>query len=248
MFLDFFREVPNPAKSVQMFTPLYFFIITLLILSIIILVKYAKKIKESKYEEFIRYIIFIIMFTAEFYFIFFSWIKGEWSFPLHLCGLCVIMTLILLITKNYNVFETVFFIGISGGIVAFIIPDNGGYGFDNIRFYAFFFNRLLIILVPLYFKIGYDFVIRKDTLIKTSLFVIIAWLINFAINTFLRSLTTLKANYMFTHELPKSLVGFFPKFPWYIFIFGMIAFLMFLSIYLATGEKVPFAKKIESNH
>ena len=72
----------------------------------------------------------------------FSWhgwnlIVGTWSIqkhlPLHLCAISAWASIYVLWTRNYRVFEIVFFIGIAGASQSLLTPEAGIYGLPHFR-------------------------------------------------------------------------------------------------------------------
>jgi hypothetical integral membrane protein (TIGR02206 family) len=78
-----------------------------------------------------------------------AWHPGT-SLPLHLCGASIVLSAIMLINKNYTLFEINYFWGLGGAIQALLTPDIGMYGFPHYRFFQFFTSHGLIIVAVLY--------------------------------------------------------------------------------------------------
>ncbi|MBI5829406.1 MAG: TIGR02206 family membrane protein [Chloroflexi bacterium] len=57
---------------------------------------------------------------------------GQWTIqtmlPLHLCSVMVFLSAFMLITKNYTLYEYLYFLGIGGAFRAVLTPDLGLYG------------------------------------------------------------------------------------------------------------------------
>jgi hypothetical integral membrane protein (TIGR02206 family) len=62
---------------------------------------------------------------------------GEWTIqthlPFHLCAVLVWTSLVMLLTKNYHIYEFVYFLGIAGASQALLTPEAGIYGFPHYR-------------------------------------------------------------------------------------------------------------------
>ena len=79
---------------------------------------------------------------------------GTWSvkfmLPLHLSGVLVWMTPVLLITGNRRLFAISYFAGIPGTLLALLLPELGSYGLPHFRVVSFFIAHILLFLAPLY--------------------------------------------------------------------------------------------------
>src|SRR5512143_2574692 len=82
---------------------------------------------------------------------------GLWSIqtmlPLHMCSVFVWLTACMLYTRNYQIYELAYFMGIGGAIQALITPDAGPYGFPHYRAIQTFFAHGLLVIVPIYMTV-----------------------------------------------------------------------------------------------
>ncbi len=73
------------------------------------------------------------------------WVHGLWSIqymlPLHLCMLFTWLSVIMLLTRSYRIFEFAYFMGIGGAIQALLTPDIGVYGFPHFRAFQSFISH-----------------------------------------------------------------------------------------------------------
>ena len=78
------------------------------------------------------------------------------NLPFHLCGISVFLVAVLLITRNYKLFEISYFWGLSGASISILTPDVG-YVFPHLLNITFFLSHALIIIGVLYmiFVFGY---------------------------------------------------------------------------------------------
>lgn len=106
--------------------PFYFFsqhhINTLLILVgiYILIFLFRNKLRTPKIDIKIRYIIAASLILQELSLDMWKLYNGAWhprtSLPLHLCGASIVLSAIMLINKNYTLFEINYFWGLGGAI------------------------------------------------------------------------------------------------------------------------------------
>jgi len=103
-------------------------IITLLIILLLpICLFYFRKLinNNKKVDLFIRTLLIISMLTVEF--LLYGWLiktnQWDWSdsLPLQLCGISMYLCCYTLITKNYKVYEIIYFWGLAGAIQAILL-------------------------------------------------------------------------------------------------------------------------------
>jgi len=79
---------------------------------------------------------------------------GQWNIqtmiPLHVCSVLVWLGGIMLVTKNYTIYEFAYFMGIGGALQALLTPDLGIYGFPHYRFFQTFISHGLIVTSAIY--------------------------------------------------------------------------------------------------
>ncbi len=207
-------------------------------LGVFLTLKYSKKIAASpKGEKIFLGIIFIALLVVGPYFEIKGNLNGNLHFPLHLCTLTLYFTLALIIFKKEKLFDIVYFTGILGAIVTFIVPDGSG-GINSIAFYTFLIGHLSILIVPIYFyKTRLNWAISLKKVVFAFSFIVVLFLFDFFINSVLRYFDLGSFNYMYTHALPHELEGVLPAWPFYIPFFLLIAFVLFYLIYFFTKRK-----------
>ncbi|MEF3274684.1 MAG: TIGR02206 family membrane protein [Chloroflexus sp.] len=81
------------------------------------------------------------------------WVHGLWSIqymlPLHLCTLFTWLSVAMLLTRSYRIFEFAYFMGIGGALQALLTPDIGIYGFPHFRAFQSFISHGGIVLAAL---------------------------------------------------------------------------------------------------
>ena len=159
-----------------------------------------------------------------------TWTLGT-SLPLHLCGLAVVLSAVMLVNNNYRLFELNYFWGLGGAVQALLTPDIGAYGFPHFRFFQFFISHGLIILASLYmvFVAGYRPTHKSiwRTFIVTNIYMVFIAGFNWLTN----------GNYLFICHKPVdgSLIDFMGPWPWYILSLEVVAVLSFYIYYAPYG-------------
>lgn len=112
------------------------------------------------------------------------------SLPLNLCDFSIIPITWLLVTKNYKVFEIVYFWALGGTIQSYITP-NMHFGFPHLEFWCFYFQHGGEILIVLYFVFVVGYRPQAISVVKSYL-----WLLALILSVYVFNLVT-GANYMF---------------------------------------------------
>ena len=160
-----------------------------------------------------------------------QWSMGE-SLPLHLCGVALILSAIMLVNDSYFLYELTYFWGFGGAIQAILTPDST-YGFPHYRFFQVFVSHGAIVTASVYmtFVVGYRPTFKS--LIKTF------WITN-VYTAFIALVNLLvDGNYLFICHKPDtpSLLDYLGPWPWYILSLEVVGVISFLIYY------APFAIK-----
>ncbi|MBN2533506.1 MAG: TIGR02206 family membrane protein [Spirochaetales bacterium] len=171
----------------------------------------------------------------------FSW--GE-HLPLHLCGVGIILGPVMLLKKNYALYELIYFWGFGGAVQALLTPDLL-YGFPHYIFFQYFLSHGLIIIACVYMTFVVGFRPTWKSLFKvfiiTNIYMGIMALVNLATN----------GNYMFLCEKPvnPTIYDFLGPWPWYILSvegIGIIVMLVFYSPFVIKDMVVKLRKKADN--
>lgn len=235
IFTRFFGHDIDFDLAIQPFTWQHYLIMFLGVLSIVLTLKFADKLKTYKYENRVRIGFTIWLLFLEMSYHLHYWLFGMFSIPLHICSFGVMLSIVLLSTNSKKVFEILFFVGIFGGLLALFIPNTLGYTYFNMRYYHFIFLHISIAIVPVYYFKAYGFRIRLVSIYKTfGYFLLILPLVVFV--NYVKD-----KNYMFIGEKPDIIANLLPEWPYYIIIFVFLAFIMFHLLYLISNN---FGNKI----
>lgn len=153
------------------------------------------------------------------------------SLPLELCSISAIIIGIIALARNIKMIRFFYFLAVGGALQALATPDLV-YGPLHFRFWQFFLDHTLLILIPCTMLILYKIQLRKRDIIY-------AWLTlnGIAAIVFMMNLL-LDANYMFLRNKPlgTSLLDYLGPYPDYLLALEGVSLLFFIILYL------PFRK------
>ncbi|WHY63828.1 TIGR02206 family membrane protein [Cytobacillus firmus] len=190
---------------------------------------FRKTIK--RYDRKLRMIMFLLLFVLELLYHFWLYIGGYWeisfTLPLQLCSISLLLCLVLLATESKAVFQIVYYIGVTGALMAILTPELF-LGFPHFRFFQFFITHILIIWTCLYFVFVRQFRPTGRGLIESFIFLNLCAAAAF----FANKLTG--GNYMFLARKPQnnSLLDYFGPYPYYIITLEIAALFLFLLLLL----------------
>jgi hypothetical integral membrane protein (TIGR02206 family) len=179
----------------------------------------------------------VILWTNELGWHLWNLFTGQWTIqtmlPLHACSLLVWTGALMLVTRNYYIYEFCYFLGIGGAMQALLTPDLGIYGFPHYRFFQTYISHGLIITAALYMTLVYGFRPTWKSLVRVGATLLVYMGVVFFVNQWIGS------NYLFIAYKPPtgSLLDILPEWPVYIFYMILIGLAVFLLLYL------PFAIK-----
>lgn len=185
----------------------------------------------------IRWLLALILIANELAWHTWNYINGLWTIqtmlPLHLCSALVWLGALMLITKNYRIYEFMYFMGIGGAIQALATPGLGIYGFPHFAFFQYFLSHGLIITSAIFMTVVEGLRPTWKSMVRVfvwmNIYVVIVYLINVAIGS----------NYLMINYKPAtpSLLDLLPPWPVYILYMEIIGVVTMLILYL------PFAIK-----
>jgi hypothetical integral membrane protein (TIGR02206 family) len=185
----------------------------------------------------IRGLLALIMIGNEVAWHYWNYTYGKWTIqtmlPLHLCSLLVWTGAFILLTKNYRVYEFMYFMGIGGAIQALATPGLGNYNFPHFVFFQYFLSHALIITSAIYMTVVEGLRPTWKSMLRVAIWMNIYVAIVYFINTYLGS------NYLMIMAKPAtpSLLDLLPEWPIYILYMELIGVATMLLLYL------PFATK-----
>ena len=194
---------------------------------------YFRKIWGEKERKIVRWVFAIAIVATESSLHVWSIYWGIWDIqtmlPLHMCAVLIWLSSYMLVTKNYAIYEFVYFMGLGGAMQAVLTPaDAAAYNFPHFRIMQTFIAHGLLINIAIYMTVveGFRPTLQsfKRVFIGTNLYMIPVFFLNLAIGS----------NYLFVAGKPDfpTLLDMLAPWPWYIFEIEAIAFAIFFILYI----------------
>ncbi len=203
-------------------------VIVLINLSFILL----RKSQDQKLKDGVRYAIAAVLILAESSWHIWNIAIGEWTIqyhlPFHLCAIMLWASVIMLLTKNYRIFEFAYFLGIGGAIQAVLTPEAGIYGFPHYRVFQTLVAHGAIVTAGVFMTVVEGYRPTWSSLKRTVIWLNVYALIVTGINLLIGS------NYLYTIHKPDtaSLIDFLGPWPFYLIALEAIALLLCFLFYL----------------
>ena len=213
----------------------HFAVIGALVILNLILVSFRNASDVTKAA--IRWLLAFILVGNEVAWHYWNYLYGKWAIqtmlPLHLCSLLVWTGAFMLMTKNYRVYEFMYFMGIAGAIQALATPGIGLYGFPHFVFFQYFLSHGLIITSAIYMTVVEGFRPTLKSILRVVIWMNIYALVIYFVNIAIGS------NYLLINEKPPppTLLDLLPEWPVYIVYMELIGLMSILLLYF------PFAAK-----
>jgi hypothetical integral membrane protein (TIGR02206 family) len=196
-----------------------------IITTIILLPKYFNWASNKNYPKILAGVLLANLIIENIY----SYSTDKWSIqyslPLHMCGMSVLMSILVLFKYNTKIAHLVFYWGLTGGIYSLLTPefDQGDQGFF---FYSYFIGHGGLILTCLYLIIHNKFRPETNSWLRIFIYTQFAAV---AVGTF--NWVT-GSNYMYLITPPEVnnplIIG---NWPWYILFFEALAIVHFYLFY-----------------
>ena len=164
-------------------------------------------------------------------------VHGTWSIqehlPLHACSVMIWLAGIMIIKKNYHIYEFAYLMGIGSALQALLTPDIGIYGFPHFRFFQTYISHGLLVTSAIYMTTVEGMRPTWKSVSRVAVISNLYLIVVFGINHLVGS------NYMFVAHKPAgpTVLDALPAWPWYILYMEAMGMVMFLLLYL------PFAIK-----
>ena len=242
MIYDFFD--PNySGDPFQLFGPKHLLALGI-IFSIILWLIFGWKNPTEKGKRRARYLLAATLFIWESAWHIWSIWTGTWTItyhlPLHVCSIMVWLSIYMLLTKNYRIYEFSYFIGISGALQPLLTPEAGIYGLWHFRALQTMIAHGALVIAPIYMTTKEGFRPTWGSFLRvaigTNIYMVIIHFVNLAIGS----------NYLFTVGKPPtaSLLDVLGPWPVYILAMEAIGFVLFFLLYLPFIIKDIRTKKV----
>ncbi|MBT2682531.1 TIGR02206 family membrane protein [Bacillus sp. ISL-37] len=224
--------VPGTEDVFQLFSSVHLYTLAAFLLLIILLFLFRKPLRNPHINRIARVGLFLVLIISEISLQAWLWWSGHWSYqyslPLHLSSISLILSAILLLTKSYRLFEFTYFVGVGSALQAMITPDISLYTFPHYRYVHFFISHGGTVIANLFMVFVAGYRPTGKSIWKAFLWLNVYTLIVFIVNFLI------EGNYMYISEKPvnPSLIDYLGPWPWYILSLEVIAFITFVILYL----------------
>lgn len=206
---------------------------------------YFRKLWGEKEKKIVRWVFAVAIVVNESALHIWSVYWGIWDIqnmlPLHMCAVLIWSSAYMLVTKNYTIYEMVYFIGLSGAMQAVLTPaDAAAYNFPHFRIMQTFIAHGILINIAIYMTVveGFRPTLQsfKRVFIWTNIYMVVIFFLNLAIGS----------NYLFIAHKPEfpTLLDILAPWPWYILQIEAIGFAIFFLLYLPFLIKDQRAKRM----
>ncbi|MFZ5642541.1 MAG: TIGR02206 family membrane protein [Bacillota bacterium] len=212
--MDKFLSV-NSINELKIFSMEHILALAIIIIVCILIFICRQRLKKEKENKTFRYIwvCFSILPLVSFQ----AWTIGvstwslNYSLPLQLCDMALILSAVMMINKNNNVFEVVYIWGMGGAFQALLTPDLF-YSFPHFMFFKFFIAHGIVIVVISFMVFVEGCRPQPGALKRVFMFTNAYALAIAAFNIFTRS------NYLFLCQKPNmpSIFDLMGPWPWYL--------------------------------
>ncbi|MBO9131188.1 TIGR02206 family membrane protein [Bacillus sp. 165] len=191
-----------------------------------------KQLKKDLLNKIFRYSLAVTLLFSEISLMWWLNYIGVWSIqdslPLHLSSLSLLLSSLLLITRNYKLFEFTYFVGVGSALQAMITPDLHAYTFPHFRYVHFFISHGGIVVANLFIVFVEGFRPSLKSVFKAFLYLNSYTVFIFIINLLLQG------NYMYIMRKPvnPSILDYLGPWPIYIIPLEVITLATFLLLYI----------------
>lgn len=193
---------------------------------------WLRKSDNERIKDRVRYAIAIILLISESSWHIWNIATGQWSIqkhlPLHMCSVLIWLGIYMLFTKNYAIYEFVYFLGVGGALQAVITPEAGIYGFPHYRIFQTLTSHGTLVIAGVFMTVVVGFrpywSSFKRIFMWTNIYMVMVTIINVLINS----------NYLYTLRKPDtaSLMDVLGPWPWYLLSLELVGLVVCFILYL----------------
>ena len=208
----------------------------LITLAVIVLINlsfiWLRKSSSRLLKDRIRFAIAAVLVLAEGSWHVWNIAIGEWTMqthlPFHLCSVLVWSSVVMLLTRNYRIYEFAYFLGIAGAAQALLTPEAGIYGFPHFRVFQTLFAHGSIVTGAIFMTVVEGYRPTWSSLKRVVIWMNIYAVIVAGVNVLIGS------NYLYTLHKPEtaSLMDVLGPWPLYLISLELIALLLCILLYL----------------
>jgi len=230
----------------EMFSAAHFGGLAVLVIVIVCLVAFRKRMREQAINKGVRIGLAILLIGCEIslqlsYILSHNW--GVGSLPFQLCSLMLLVSAVVLFWNPKNLYDALFFLGSMGALQALLTP-NLDEAFPHFRYFQFFIAHIAIVSAALFIVVVERYRPTFGSVVRAQL-----WLHIFAIPAAITNIASGKTNFMFLAGKPgtASLLDMLGPWPWYLLQLEVIAFAIFCLLYAAVKLVDRFIQVKPSN-
>ncbi|WP_144477849.1 TIGR02206 family membrane protein [Cytobacillus oceanisediminis] len=222
---------PGTETVFQLFSSVHLLTLTAFFIMIILLFLFREPLRKHGINRAARIGLFVVLIASEVSLQIWLWWSGHWNYqyslPLHLSSISLILSAILLLNKRYALFEFTYFVGVGSALQAMITPDISLYTFPHYRYIHFFVSHGGTVVANLFMIFVAGYRPTGKSIWKAFLWLNVYTLIIFVVNFLI------EGNYMYISEKPvnPSIIDFLGPWPWYILSLEIIALITFVILY-----------------
>ncbi len=150
----FFDGPDTPHRRFRILGPSHLASVAVFAALNVLIVVFRESIRDTALDTVLRLLIATLLLANELGLSLWRIRYRQWSIqtslPLHLCGVSVILTAVMLCTRSYAIFELTYFWAMGGALQGLLTPDVEGYDFPHFRFLTTFISHGLIVTANLY--------------------------------------------------------------------------------------------------
>ncbi|MHC0039119.1 YwaF family protein [Pseudoneobacillus sp. C159] len=206
-------------------------LLTLALVNLIIFL-FRQKLTVHHFNRLARLGLAVILIASEISLQWWIWWIDEWSIeyslPLHLSSISLILSAVLLINKSYKLFEFTYFAGVGSALQAMLTPDISMYTFPHYRYTHFFISHGGIVVANLFMVFVEQYRPTWKSVCKAYVYLNIYAALIFVLNLMIGS------NYMYISEKPinPSILDFLGPWPLYILPLEILAIVTFIILFI----------------
>jgi len=218
------------GKAFELFGTTHLVALACLVLLNLFLVRFKNADEKTKYK--IRWAMALILWGNEIGWHLWNFAVGKWTIqtmlPLQVCSILVWFGALMLVTKNYTIYEFMYLMGIGGALQALATPDLGIYGFPHYRFFQTFISHGLIVTSAVYMTVVEGFRPTWKSILRVAFWMNVYMVVVYFINV------SIGSNYLMINGKPStpSLLDLLPSWPVYILYMEALGIITFLILYL----------------